>query len=90
MQRSDGWIASRSLDWALLTRRRAKRPHLCSQGIADVVETLLEDVDSYLDEAAGKGANRQVLRDEMHKIVASHHRAMLLCGVPSGNREPLL
>lgn len=31
------------------------------QGIADVVETLLEDVDSYLDEASGKGANQQVL-----------------------------
>lgn len=30
------------------------------QGIADVVETLLEDVDSYLDEASGKGANQQV------------------------------
>jgi len=25
-----------------------------------VVETLLEDVDSYLDEASGKGANQQV------------------------------
>ena len=34
---------------------------LCvEQGIADVVETLLEDVDSYLDEASGKGANQQV------------------------------
>lgn len=30
------------------------------QGIADVVETLLEDVDSYLDDASGKGANQQV------------------------------
>lgn len=30
------------------------------QGIADVVEALLEDVDSYLDEASGKGANQQV------------------------------
>lgn len=30
------------------------------QGIAAVVETLLEDVDSYLDEASGKGANQQV------------------------------
>ncbi len=33
---------------------------LLRQGIADVVETLLEDVDSYLDEASGKGANQQV------------------------------
>lgn len=31
-----------------------------AQGIADVVETLLEDVDSYLDDASGKGANQQV------------------------------
>lgn len=30
------------------------------QGIADVVETLLEEVDYYLDEASGKGANQQV------------------------------
>lgn len=30
------------------------------QGIAEVVETLLDDVDSYLDDAAGRGANQQV------------------------------
>ncbi|CAN0407040.1 unnamed protein product, partial [Ectocarpus sp. 12 AP-2014] len=46
------------------------------QGIADVVETLLEDVDSYLDEAAGKGANQQVaLMRHQLKTVASAARS---------------
>ncbi|CAN0235512.1 unnamed protein product, partial [Laminaria digitata] len=37
------------------------------QGIADVVETLLEDVDSYLDEASGKGANQQARHIFLHR-----------------------
>ncbi|CAN0062008.1 unnamed protein product, partial [Discosporangium mesarthrocarpum] len=40
------------------------------QGIADVVEQLLEDVDSYLDDASGKGANQQValMRDQLRTV----------------------
>lgn len=45
------------------------------QGIADVVETLLEDVDSYLDEASGKGANQQVKR-----VTRGWKKRLLLCG----------
>lgn len=43
---------------------------LAIQGIADVVDTLLDDVDSYLDEASGRGANQQVLS---HKLKSTRY-----------------